>query len=318
MLSMPVFSLSEVPSTNAPNLLNETIHVKKVTQNNEAYKDSFYFKWKNKNYLAVSDFDRGGISVLIGGGNGSEDSNYTLYDHIFGGNNWAPYVYNNHFEGKETLWFITTHFALNESYLEAFTYDLETKTFGNKINLQNAYGMEPGHTDASIYYHNNYWYLFTAQWKVNVKGSKLMWQKASSFFGPYGPTNALLDQNGNPIDRNRGEEIDYVVEAPHIGWTIPSSLGNINFPDIYWSIGPSDPKPGVLSAIRRGDLNFDETEVPFVFVFGEVSGPGLGNMVPGNTENFKYLTHPDTTANGNIRATTQQNGRFCIVNSERL
>jgi len=91
---------------------------------------------------------------------------------------------------------------------------------------------------------------------------------------------------------------------------------NDGFHELYWSIGPSDPKKPdgsctpYVKAVRRGDINWNGN-TPWIYVWGPAGGDG--DMMSNNMD-CDHLTHPDFTDNGLIRATSMNNNQFVIVN----
>jgi hypothetical protein len=275
------------------------------------YKDSFYFVDNGVKYLAVSDLTRGGVSLLRSY-NGS-DTDYRFYKNVVGGNNWAPTVVNL---GNGVFTFVTTEFAFNNSYLNVFRYNVRTGGRTTAISRINLSGGERGMTDATIWYEpGKGWYLIGAKWQEGVLGCRLQWGRGNSAEGPFSfPVDLYDSPNGNRrVDWGyRGSQVDYVVEAPVWSFWDHNRDG---FHELYWSIGPSDPKnngvcTNFVKAVRRGDINW-KGNTPWIYVWGPSGGDG--DMMSNNMDCY-HLTHPDFTQNGNIRATSMKNGRFVIVN----
>lgn len=287
-----------------------------VTSNaNGSYKDSFYFVDNGTKYLAVSNLSlpSGGISILKS--YQGSDTDYRPYVNVISGNYWAPALLPTTLEGIFIV--MTTHFEssqLSESYLEYFLYDVRNKVFVSAPSLVPFLGYDgKGMIDVTIWYEasqNDELYLIGSRWEDGVDGSRLQWSKwiytTPSFF------TAPVDLYDTPnvsgsqyrIDRNR-TDIHSVVEAPI--WSFWDHT-NDGHHELYWSIGHSSPC-NPTSTIRRGDLNFEQNGTPWVYVFND--DMTSTNMTPcGNS----FLTHPDFTENGNIRATSHDGSQFVIVN----
>lgn len=276
----------------------------------DRYKDSFYFVDNGIKYLIVSDLTRGGISLLRSQ-NGS-DTDYRFYRQVIGGNNWAPTVVDR---GNGEFTVVTTEFAFNNSYLNVFRYNVRTGWIGT-VSRMNLSGGERGMTDATIWYEpGKGWYLVGAKWQEGVLGCRLQWGLGNSAEGPFSfPIDLYDSPNGTRrVDWGlRGSQIDWVVEGPQWSWWDHNGDG---FHELYWSIGPSDPKvngacSNFVKAVRRGDINFNGL-TPWIYVWGPNGGDG--DMMSNNMDCY-HLTHPDFTENGLIRGTSMQNDRFVIVN----
>ena len=275
------------------------------------YKDSFYFVDNGIKYLAVSDLALGGISLLMS--NGGSDADYRFHAHVVGGNRFAPTLVQ--LDGNGNFAFVTTNFNFNESYLETFVYNVRTGAIGAISNVDLS-GGELGMTDATIWYEpGKGWYLMGAKWQAGVLGSRLQWAAGSSPTGPFSFPVDLYDSpgGGERVDYDlRGSQIDWVVEAPI--WSYWDHNGD-GFHELYWSIGPSDPKVnGVCStwvkAVRRGDINWNGN-TPWIYVWGP-SG-GNADMMTSNMD-CDHLTHPDFTQSGEIRGTSMKQNQFVVVN----
>ena len=283
-----------------------------VTSSSHQYKDSFYFMDNGIKYLAVSDLTRGGISLLRS--QDGSDTDYRFYQSVIGGNNWAPTLVD---QGNGDFSFVTTEFAYNNSYLNVFRYNVRTGQMVTGVSRLNQNGGERGMTDATIWYEaGKGWYLMGAKWQEGVLGCRLQWAPGNNAEGPYAFPIDLYD-SPNGTDRvdwtRRGQEIDHVVEAPIWSWW---DHNNDGFHELYWSIGPSDPKKPdgsctpYVKAVRRGDINWNGN-TPWIYVWGPAGGDG--DMMSNNMD-CDHLTHPDFTDNGLIRATSMNNNQFVIVN----
>ena len=275
------------------------------------YKDSFYFVDNGIKYLAVSDLTLGGISLLMS--NGGSDTDYRFYAHVIGGNRFAPTLVQ--LDSSGDFEFVTTNFAYSDSYLESFQYNVRTGAIGAVGNV-NLSGGELGMTDATIWSEpGKGWYLMGAKWQAGVLGCRLQWAHGSSPTGPFSfPVDLYDSPSGSErVDYDlRGSQIDWVVEAPIWSWWDHNGDG---FHELYWSIGPSDPKAnGVCSswvkAVRRGDINWNGN-TPWIYVWGPAGGNA--DMMTDNMD-CDHLTHPDFTQSGDIRGTSMLNNQFNVVN----
>jgi len=272
-------------------------------------KDSWYFNWAGKKYIAASDLSRGGISIFVAGNNGQNDASYTFWRNIIGGNHYAPTVV---FSSGNTFWFITTEFNFDQSKIKRFTYDMSTGARGTVSDFPN---MPLGMTDATIWNANSRWYFSGSRWNAGYLGNKLNW--ASSTSGPvsgYGSSITLKDQAGREVDRlDGGTKYDWVIEAPAWSWWDHNGAG---FNELYWSVGHSDGCYNHVQAIRRGDINYSGTS-PWIYVFGNNPGsyyPGGNGDIKFNGGDCGLTTHPDYQANGDIRCTSQAFGVHGIFN----
>lgn len=303
-VSVSIFSVNATSSTSTIAHPNDT----------GSYKDSFYFVDNGQKYLAVSDLTNGGISLLKAV-NGS-DTDYKFDKTVIAGNYWAPNVMPADTANTGNFTFITTHFVsnpLSDSYLEYFVYNVRTgvRSSVSPIAFQNYNGK--GMIDATVWYEstqNNTIYLIGSRWQVGVNGSRLQWAKMAtpSTFTFSEPVDLYDSPTGSSssdrVDWNR-TDIDKVVEAPIWSWWDHNSNG---YHELYWSIGHSSPCESNVSAIRRGDINWTGS-TPWIYVFND-------DMTSSNliSCNYGFLTHPDFTATGKIRATSYNSGKFKIVN----
>lgn len=286
-----------------------------ATPANERFKDSFYFVDNGVKYLAVSDLNRGGITLLRSQ-NGS-DTDYRYYRSVIGGNNWAPTTVD---QGNGVFLFVTTEFAFNNSYLNVFSYNVRTGARSGVSRLGMS-GGEQGMTDATIWYEpGKGWYMAGARWG-NYLGCRLVWARADRPEGPYTAPQELYDSPtvNRRVDYDiRGNQVDYVVEAPAWSWWDHTGDGR---KELFWSIGHSDPKDSSgackmhVKAIRRGDINWrSDGRTPWIYVFDPQGGDG---DIMANNMDCYHLTHPDFTQDGRIRATSMKNNSFTIVNMDR-
>ena len=134
-----------------------------------------------------------------------------------------------------------------------------------------------------------------AKWQEGVLGCRLQWAPGNNAEGPYTFPIDLYD-SPNGTDRvdwtQRGQEIDHVVEAPIWSWW---DHNNDGFHELYWSIGPSDPKKPdgsctpYVKAVRRGDINWNGN-TPWIYVWGPAGEDG--DMMSNNMDCY-HLTHPE-------------------------
>jgi len=272
-------------------------------------KDSYYFVGPNGvKYLAVTDLGFGGTTLLSS--NGGSDSSYGWYNQTLGGGNYAPCVISQ----GSTYYFFTVQWNPNDfrqAYLNEYTYDITNRRITSGPNRMNINGGGWGLEDPELFQDHGKWYLLAGQWTAAHSNVHLVWSVSTNLLGPYSTPQDLRDSGGHRVDYDLRTDIGSIVEAPR--WSFWSH-------EIYWSIGPSDPKNAdgscnmAVKAVRRGTITWNG-DTPIINVIGPNGGPD--DIMASNMDCY-HLTHPDFQSNGNLRATSMSNNQFYIVNVPAL
>ncbi len=273
---------------------------------NRSYKDSFYFAYGNTKYLAVSDLERGGVSLLKAYGNNDKD--YRFHKRVIKGNHWAPTVVSL---GGGDFIFVTSSIANvpSNSRLKYFTFNVNTSSVLNEhdVNDLNLSGGEPGMIDAYIWYESSKksWYLMGSKWQPGVLGSRLQWAKLER-------VNPLkfsfpVDLYNTPNGYGIWHRVDWWKYNSRTDWVVEAPIRSVWNGKLYWSIGPSFCN-GSVTGTRHGAIKWTGI-TPWIAVDNELMVASSSSQLLCN-----LVTHPDFTENGKLRATSYQNGKYRIIN----
>jgi hypothetical protein len=284
-----------------------------ITPAGENYKDSFYFSWRGERFLALSDLDRGGLTILQD--SGDDDRYDLLFERFPIPWAYAPQVY---FISEDVCYIAFAsipNLDFQAAKLRFFRYDMAS---GHSGGLRDAPFHDPADNqrliDPTIWREaNGTWYLVAAQAEENPFGLRLVWSGMESPATGFGTPQPLTDQFGGPVDRWRND-IGDIAEAPIWSWWDHDGDGRH---ELYWSIGPSDPYVGnechgEVQAVRRGNIHLQGGDL-WIEVWDHAGGPGDWM---GLNEDCYLFTHPDFTASGAMRATGHRlgpDGYFAIV-----
>lgn len=317
-----------------------------VTNETANYKDSYYYNYGGKSYLAVSDFTNNGISILRDNSAGG-DTNFTkvatfpwgnpsssnALDSTIDNRAYAPTIYMSGSTGFMIYSYWPNGNIGSGMKLRYFTFDLGT--FAKTSLIQDVpftnTALNSGLSDPEIWQTSNGLYLAMSKLEynpyTNTNGFTLYWSFSAvtplSFSDPkplysnnigtfQGGANKGKPYSITPIDKWRTD----------ISTKCPNDTNNFHVVEaprwsfwtgmLYWSVGFSNAYCS------------DGSQVPY-HVHGIRRGSisyatdktpsinvvgyegGADDLVSANDDN-KLLTHPDFTKGGYIRATGHRNG----------